>query len=136
KGLPVLRANHAVQVAEGADIMLEDAGALRRRFSWLATGGIAAGAYGRSGEGWFDAHALLALLRRSLRPRDIDLVHAEVTAIAPRAAGGFGVTLADGATIEAGMLVNAAGPNAGRVAAMAGFGLPVEPRKRSVFVFE
>lgn len=136
KGLPVLRANHAVQVAEGADIVLEDAGALRRRFSWLATGGIAAGAYGRSGEGWFDAHALLALLRRSLRPRDIDLVHAEVTAIAPLAAGGFRVTLADGPTIEAGMLVNAAGPNAGRVAAMAGFGLPVEPRKRSVFVFE
>ena len=47
-----------------------------------------------------------------------------------------GVTLASGATIAAGTIVNAAGPNAGKVAAMAELDLPVEPRKRSVFVFE
>ncbi len=46
------------------------------------------------------------------------------------------VLLAGGGRIEAGTIVNAAGPNAGRVSAMAGVPLPVEPRKRSVFVFE
>jgi FAD-dependent oxidoreductase domain-containing protein 1 len=60
EGLPVLEANHAMQKAEGADIVIEDAETLARRFPWLSPEGIAAGALGLSGEGWFDAHALLA----------------------------------------------------------------------------
>jgi len=47
-----------------------------------------------------------------------------------------GVTLDNGERLEAGIVVNAAGPNAGKVAGMAGLVLPVEPRKRNVFVFE
>ena len=43
-GLPILEANHAVQKAEGADIVLEDAAALKRRFPWLSAEGIVAGA--------------------------------------------------------------------------------------------
>src|SRR5690606_32802044 len=49
-GLPILKQNHAAQMAEGTDIVLEDAQALARRFAWLSTEGISAGAYGRSGE--------------------------------------------------------------------------------------
>jgi glycine/D-amino acid oxidase-like deaminating enzyme len=135
-GETVLEANHRVQAAEGADIALEGAAALKRRFPWLSAEGIAAGAYGLSGEGWFDAHALLSLFRKALRERDIDFVRDSVVGI--RAAGGkaTGVTLAGGGTIDAGLLVDAAGPQAGAVAALAGLALPVEPRKRSVFVFE
>ena len=136
EGLPILRANHQVQRAEGADIVLEDAGALRLRFPWLSDDGISAGAYGRSGEGWFDAHALLALFRKALRSCHVDMIEGEVTSIERSGERVSGVTLANGSVIEAGLVVNAAGPNAGKVAAMAGLALPVEPRKRSVFVFE
>ncbi|MDH4987200.1 FAD-binding oxidoreductase [Aminobacter anthyllidis] len=135
-GLPILRANHAAQLAEGADIVLEDAEQLQKRFSWISTEGISAGAYGRTGEGWFDAHAMLGLFRKALKTKNIDLITAEVTGIERAANRVTAVTLATGERLEAGTLFNAAGPNAGKVSAMAGIALPVEPRKRNVFVFE
>ncbi|TIX02891.1 MAG: FAD-binding oxidoreductase, partial [Mesorhizobium sp.] len=52
-GLPILKANHEAQIAEGADIVLEDPEQLTHRFPWLSAEGISAGAYGRTGEGWF-----------------------------------------------------------------------------------
>lgn len=136
EGLPVLRANHAVQAAEGANIVLEDAAALTRRFSWLSGEGIAGGTYGVSGEGWFDAHAYLHLFRRALRTMRVDFTTASAAGIERQGAHVASVTLDNGQRLEAGIVVNAAGPNAGRVAAMAGIALPVEPRKRNVFVFE
>jgi FAD-dependent oxidoreductase domain-containing protein 1 len=135
-GLPVLEHNHRIQQAEGADILLEDAEALQGRFPWLSTDGIAAGAWGRTGEGWFDAHALLALIRKALCGRNVDFIQNEVTAIRTTGSRISGLTLAGGESIEADIFVNAAGPNAGRVAGLAGIKLPVEPRKRSVFVFD
>lgn len=136
EGLPVLSANHAVQKAEGAEIILEDAAALERRFPYLSTEGIVAGAYGSAGEGWFDAHAMLSLFRKALRAKSVDMMTQTVTGIERTGNRATAVTLANGETLEAGIVVNAAGPNAGKVAAMAGMALPVEPRKRSVFVFE
>ncbi|WFP63815.1 FAD-binding oxidoreductase [Mesorhizobium sp. WSM4904] len=135
-GLPILKANHETQIAEGADIVLEDADQLTRRFPWLSAEGISAGAYGRSGEGWFDAHALLMLFRKALRDKKIDFIAASVTGIAREGNRVTGVSLDNGERLEAGIVVNAAGPNAGKVAAFAGLALPVEPRKRNVFVFE
>lgn len=131
-----LRANHAVQLAEGADIVVEDAETLQRRFPWLSTEGIVAGGFGRSGEGWFDSHAYLQLFRKALRPRRVETIAGEVTGLVRTAGHGFAVRLADGTRLGAGLVINAAGTAAGRVAAMAGIELPVEPRKRSVFVFE
>ncbi|MBZ9709972.1 FAD-binding oxidoreductase [Mesorhizobium sp. ESP7-2] len=135
-GLPILKANHAAQVAEGADILLEDADQLTHRFPWLSAEGITAGAYGRTGEGWFDAHAMLMLFRKAMRQKKIDFIGASVTGIERRGDRVTSVSLDNGDRIEAGTVINAAGPNAGKVAALAGLMLPVEPRKRNVFVFE
>ncbi|TPL96438.1 FAD-binding oxidoreductase [Mesorhizobium sp. B2-3-11] len=135
-GLPILKANHAAQVAEGADILLENADQLTRRFPWLSAEGITAGAYGRSGEGWFDAHAMLMLFRKALREKKIDFISASVSGIERQGDRITGVSLDNGDRLEAGTVINAAGPNAGKVAALAGLALPVEPRKRNVFVFE
>jgi glycine/D-amino acid oxidase-like deaminating enzyme len=66
----------------------------------------------------------------------VDLILASATAIGRDGDRVTGVTLDTGETLAVGIVVNAAGPNAGKVAAMAGVALPVEPRKRSVFVFE
>ena len=133
-GKPTLSANHAVQKREGADIVLMDRAALADHFRWLKTSDLALGAFGRTGEGWFDAYSLLMLTRNAAREKGATYVHGEVTAIARDGARVSGVTLADGRRIGCGQLVNAAGPQAGDVAALAGIALPVEPRKRCVFV--
>jgi glycine/D-amino acid oxidase-like deaminating enzyme len=133
-GEEILRANHAVQQAEAADIVLMDQAALADHFRWLKTSDLALGAFGRSGEGWFDAHSLLSLMRKAARESGATYIHGEVTGIAREGARVTGVTLADGRSIACGTLVNAAGPQAGDVAALAELVLPVEPRKRCVFV--
>jgi FAD-dependent oxidoreductase domain-containing protein 1 len=117
---------------------MEDAAALQKRgFAWLSGEGLSRPVpIGRSGEGWFDAHALLMLFRKALKQRNVEMITGEVSAIRREGDRVTGVTLADGESIDAGLVINAAGPNAGRVAAFAGLVLPVEPRKRSVFVFE
>jgi len=135
-GLPVLKANHETQLAAGADLLLEDATALERRFRWLSTEGVVAGVWGRSGEGWFDAHALLVLFRKALKTMRVDMMTNEVAGIDRTGDRVTGVVLADGTRLNAGVVVNAAGPNGGKVAAMAGLDLPVYPLKRTVFVFE
>src|SRR4051812_28812848 len=133
-GEETLRQNHDVQRAEGADIVLMDGAALADHFRWLKTSDLALGAFGRTGEGWFDAHSLLTLLRNAARAQGAHYIHGEVTGIDRDSKRVSGVTLASGERMSCGILVNAAGPQAGDVAALAGIALPVEPRKRCVFV--
>ncbi|ADH90551.1 FAD dependent oxidoreductase [Ancylobacter novellus DSM 506] len=133
-GLPILKANHRVQQAEGADIALLDPAAMKREFPWLNVEDLAAGAYGRSGEGWFDAHALLQAVRAAAKAQGAHFITGEVVGLAREGDRVTGATLADGRRIGCGALVNAAGPRGGRLAAMAGIELPVEGKKRCVFV--
>ncbi len=66
-GEETLIANHETQKVEGADIVLMDQAALADNFRWLKTSDLRLGAFGRTGEGWFDAHSLLGLLRGAAR---------------------------------------------------------------------
>lgn len=133
-GLPILKANHRVQQAEGADIAMLHPAAMKREFPWLNVEDLAAGAYGRSGEGWFDAHALLQAVRAAAKAQGAHFITGEVVGLAREGDRVTGATLADGRRIGCGALVNAAGPRGGRLAAMAGIELPVEGKKRCVFV--
>jgi FAD-dependent oxidoreductase domain-containing protein 1 len=133
-GCPGLAANHRLQRSLGADIALLTPAELAARFPWLSVEGIAAGSLGLSGEGWFDGYALLQGFRRQARRRGVVYRGAEVTGIERHGRRIGALRLGDGTTLACGTVVNAAGPQAGRVAALAGASLPVEPRKRCVFV--
>ena len=134
-GEALLAENVDLQRRQGGDIVLLRATELAARFPWLATDGIAAGSLGRSGEGWFDPPSLAALFRRAARDRGVTLLHDQVIAIESQARI-EAVRLAGGARIACGALVNAAGAWAGELAATAGIALPVEPRKRYVYVID
>jgi len=130
-GEAVLRANHAIQRGEGCAVELLDPAALVRRFPALSAAGVELASHGTANEGWFDGPALMAAFRRKARELGAEYVADEVVGLAPNA-----VTLRSGARIEARTVVIAAGPWSGEVAALAGVALPVEPRRRSVFVFD
>jgi FAD-dependent oxidoreductase domain-containing protein 1 len=134
-GLPVLRANHQVQRAEGADVVLLDTDALASRFPWLATGDLAAGSLGLSGEGWLDAHALMQGFKR--KAVSLGAVYRQGAAVALERSGRriAAVQLADGTRVDCSQVINAAGTGAAALARSAGIVLPVQSRKRCVFHF-
>lgn len=134
-GQALLAENVALQQRHGGDIVLLEASELARRFPWLATDGVAAGSFGRSGEGWFDPPSLAALFRQGARERGVSLLHDRVTAIEARSRI-EAVRLAGGSRVTCSALVSAAGAWAGELAAMAGVALPVKPRKRYVYVID
>jgi len=133
-GRGILSANVALQRSLAADVALLSPAQLQARLPWIASDGIAAAALGLSGEGWIDPACLLALFRTTARSRGATYIAGEVAAIEMSRSRIAAARLVDGRRIACGALVNAAGPAAGRVARMAGVALPVEPRKRFVFV--
>jgi sarcosine oxidase len=130
-GEAVLRANHAIQEGESCAVELLEPAALARRFPALSTDGVALASHGVANEGWFDGPALMQAFRRKARERGVTYLHDDVVGLAPHK-----VTLRSGQPIDARTIVIAAGPWSGEVAALAGIALPVEPRRRSVFVFD
>ncbi|MFV0474293.1 MAG: NAD(P)/FAD-dependent oxidoreductase, partial [Pikeienuella sp.] len=130
-----LRENHDVQRACGADVVLWDREELARAFPHLNTDDIRLASYGRSGEGWFSNTGLMNGFRAKARELGATWLKDEVVAIAREGARVASVTLKSGATIGAGTIVNASGPRAALTARMAGLDAPVEPRKRTSFVF-
>jgi sarcosine oxidase len=135
-GHSALAANHRRQVALGAAVALLTPDELAARFPWLNTEGLAAGALGLRDEGWFDPSSLLQALRRKARALGATYVADEVVGIDVRHGRIAGVRLRDAGAITCGTAVNASGPHAGRLAALAGCELPVRPRKRMTYVFD
>jgi len=131
-----LRENHIVQRACGADVVLWDQEALARAFPHLNVDDIRLASYGQSGEGWFSNTGLMNGFKAKARALGAEYVTDEVVAIARSGDRITGVTLKSGAVVQAGTVVNASGPRAGLTAQMAGIPLPVEPRKRTLFVFD
>jgi FAD-dependent oxidoreductase domain-containing protein 1 len=135
-GLPILESNHAVQREHGVQVALLTPMELQARFPWLNVDDLAGGSLGLADEGWFDAYALLQAFRRKARALGAEEVAGEVVEIERDGGRATGVLLVDGRRITADWVVNAAGPRAAGVAAMAGLQLPVSPRKRMVFHFD
>jgi len=136
EGRAILAENVAIQTQHGADVALLDAAHLSAQFPWLATDGVAVGALGRSGEGWFDPPSFAALLRNAARGNGVEVVAGAVTGVEAQAGRVNAAILSDGRRLPCGTLVIAAGAWSGELARMLGIALPVEPRKRYVYVLD
>jgi glycine/D-amino acid oxidase-like deaminating enzyme len=136
EGRDVLARNVETQCSLGADTVLLEGAALSGRFPWLVTDGVAAGAFGTRREGWIDPMLWMGLFRAGARDQGVTYLHDEVVSLAVAGGRIESVGLGSGGRIACGALVNAAGPWAGALARLAGIALPVEPRKRYIYVVD
>jgi FAD-dependent oxidoreductase domain-containing protein 1 len=136
-GQPTLVANHAKQVAQGADIQWLPRPALAQRFAWLHTDDLACGTWGASGEGWFDGPALHHAFKRKAQALGARWRVGEVARIHTHGHRAHALQLADGGTLEGiDALALCAGAWSAPLAAQLGLHIPVSAKKRDVFVFD
>ncbi len=133
-GMPVLQHNHAVQRSAGADVALLAPADLAARFPWLHSGDLALASLGLSGEGWLDGEAWARALGAKARALGAQWRHDRVVGLQRRGDRLVAAQLAGGDRLEADAIVNAAGPWAGALGALAGLPVPVHARRRTVFM--
>ena len=124
---------HAVQREHGVAVALLTPADLAARFPWLVVDDLGGGSLGLGGEGWLDPWRLLQAFRRKARALGVAYRTDRVVGLKRSGRTIGAALLASGDRLDCGWLVNATGPRAAAIAAMAGIDLPVRPRKRLVF---
>ncbi len=135
-GAAALRHNHAVQRAAGAQVALLPPAALAARLPWLNTTDMALASLGLAAEGWLDGFAFARALAAQARHLGALWLRDAVVGLQQHDGRLVAATLASGQVLQADAFVNAAGPWAGSVGALAGLPVPVFARRRTVFVFD
>ena len=126
----------AMQRALGAATEVWTPDQAKQRFPWLDVGNLTAASFGPRDEGWFDNMGLLAGFRAAAKAQGARFVTDEVTRLDVQEGRVVAAHLAKAGRIDCAYAVNAAGTRGAKVARMAGLDLPVEPRKRTVFVID
>lgn len=105
-------------------------------FPWMNTDDLTAGSFGARDEGWFDNMGLLGGFRAAARAQGAEFLKDEAVGLELDGDRVTSVKLASGKVLPCDVVVNAAGTRASTVMGWAGLALPVEPRKRTVFVID
>ena len=135
EGIPTLRELHRIQRELDVPVALLEPAQVKERFPWISTEGIGAASLGLKHEGWFDGYGLLQAFRRKARALGVRYLAEEATGFERAGDTIRTVTLKSGGNVACDVVVDAAGPWSGKVAAFLGIDLPVRARKRNVFVF-
>ncbi len=125
-----------IQRAHGAATQTLEPSELAERFPWLDLTGVSLGSFGPRDEGWFDNMGLLWGFRRAARARGVRFLDGEVSGFLLSEGCVKGIRLANGEFLHADVAVNAAGTRAANLFRGLGIDIPVEPRKRTVFLID
>ncbi|MDJ0841144.1 MAG: FAD-binding oxidoreductase [Acidobacteriota bacterium] len=134
KGRAVLEENYALQRARRVAVTWLEPKPLAARFPWLNIEGVSAGTIGDN-EGWLDAYSLMWAFRRKAESLGVVYRQAEARGLIRRGNRITGITCTNGEMLQAGRVIDAAGPYASQLAESIGLQLPVHPRKRYVYTF-
>ncbi|KAL0994617.1 hypothetical protein UPYG_G00124930 [Umbra pygmaea] len=159
----IMEENHKTQRYAGAKVALLSPTQLKEKFPWINTDGVVLASHGLENEGWFDPWTLLNAFRRKAISMGVYQCFGEVTGfryttnpmtntdgdkVEFQRIKYVNVQMPNSLEyqpVECAIVVNAAGANSGKVAEMVGIGLgpkdsmasvslPVEPRKRFIYV--
>ena len=132
-----LRWAQAIQASAGAGTRILTQAQLASEFAFFHLDDILIGSHNTLDEGYWDGGTVFDWFKRSAREHGVEYVANTVTGLHldPGGTRVTAVTLATGEVVSSGVVVNAAGPRAAEVAAMAGIDVPIEPRKRFTYVF-
>ncbi|XP_060765313.1 FAD-dependent oxidoreductase domain-containing protein 1 isoform X2 [Neoarius graeffei] len=159
----IMEKNYAIQKELGAEVALLSPAQLKERFPFVNTDGVALASLGLENEGWFDPWTLLNAFRHKAISMGVYQCFGEVTGFgcwtqnAETVDGDLlnikrikyvNVQMPNSLEyqpVECAIVVNAAGAGSGKIADMLGIGhgpktsmaaipVPVEPRKRYVYV--
>ncbi|RVE64187.1 hypothetical protein OJAV_G00143630 [Oryzias javanicus] len=159
----IMEENYNTQRLAGAKVSLLSPTQLKERFPWINTEGVALASYGLENEGWFDPWTLLNAFKRKAISLGVTQFCGEVTGfksvtnilttvddekVGIKRIKSVKVQMPNSLQyepVDCAIVVNAAGAFSGKLAEMLGIGLgpkdsfsgiavPVEPRKRYVYV--
>lgn len=131
-----LRMCQKIQSELGAGTRILTPDQIAAEYPFYNLDGVVLGSHNPVDEGYFDGGTIFDWFKRKARSYGAEYIHNEVTAIGREGDHVTGVTLKSGDTIAAGTIVNASGPRAAVTARMAGFDLPIEPRRRYTYIFD
>ncbi len=129
------RARAELQRSLGAHTLFLPPSEIKRRFPWANVDDLGGASWATEAEGWFDNIGLLNGLRHAARKQGAEYVDNEVVGLERDGNRVTAVKLRTGERIGCGSLVNASGGRGRIVANMAGLDIPVERRKRDLFIF-
>ena len=132
----VMRDAAAMQRGLGAGTQVLSPDQIKAKYPWLEVSDLLAGSFGPRDEGWFDNMGLLAGFRAAAKAQGARFVTDRVIGMDLAAGRVVAVVLERAGRVACGAAVNAAGTRAAHIMRMAGLDLPVEPRKRTVFVID
>ena len=104
-----------------------------RRWPFIRVDDLSGGSYTKEDGFYSPIEILKAYVKKARQGGTVFMEKIQVTGISIKNKRAVGIQTKDGYKIKAGIVVNAAGPWAGRVASMAGLDLPIGPLKRHLF---
>lgn len=131
-----LREDQVLQTSFGAGTLIMNPDEMAAAYPFYNLDGILLGSHNPVDEGYFDGATMFDWWRRKARQNGVEYITNEVVSLQRDGDRIESVTLASGEVVAAGFVVNASGPRAAVTAGMAGFNLPVEPRRRYTFIFD
>ena len=135
-GAAMLESLAEMQRELGAGTEVLDRAALAQRFPWMSLDDVSAGGFGPRDEGFFDNMGLLSGMKNAARAAGARWLTGRVTGFEREGDRVTAVLLENGDRLEAQVFINCAGAQAAALMRSIDLNIPVEPRKRTVFVVD